>query len=51
MNDVDIQDFVSRFAAAWAARDPEAFLALWHPDGSCGRRLTTGRSRARSWDA
>src|ERR1044072_7319389 len=33
MTDVDIQDFVSRFAAAWAARDPEAFLALWHPDG------------------
>jgi ketosteroid isomerase-like protein len=33
MTDVDIQDFVSRFAAAWAARDPEAFLALWHADG------------------
>ena len=33
MTDVDTQDFVSRFAAAWAARDPEAFLALWHPDG------------------
>src|SRR5579862_1434252 len=31
MNDLDIQDFVTRFAAAWAARD--AFLALWHPDG------------------
>jgi ketosteroid isomerase-like protein len=27
------QDFVTRFAAAWAARDGEAFLALWHPDG------------------
>lgn len=25
MTDVDTQDFVSRFAAAWAARDPEAF--------------------------
>ena len=33
MNDLDIQDFVTRFAAAWAARDGEAFLALWHPDG------------------
>ena len=33
MNDMDIQDFVTRFAAAWAARDGEAFLALWHPDG------------------
>ena len=33
MTDTEIQDFVTRFAAAWAARDPEAFLALWHPDG------------------
>jgi ketosteroid isomerase-like protein len=33
MNDMDIQDFVTRFAAAWAASDGEAFLALWHPDG------------------
>lgn len=33
MTDADIQDFVTRFAAAWAARDPEAFLALWHADG------------------
>ena len=33
MTDRDIQDFVTRFAAAWAARDGEAFLALWHPDG------------------
>jgi len=29
----DHQDFITRFAAAWAARDGEAFLALWHPDG------------------
>jgi ketosteroid isomerase-like protein len=33
MTDMDMQDFVTRFAAAWAARDPQAFLALWHPDG------------------
>jgi ketosteroid isomerase-like protein len=33
MTDAEIQDFVTRFAAAWAAREPEAFLALWHPDG------------------
>lgn len=33
MSDADIQDFVTRFAAAWAARDGAAFLALWHPDG------------------
>ncbi|MEA2810390.1 MAG: hypothetical protein QOJ17_4531, partial [Rhodospirillaceae bacterium] len=30
MNDTEIQDFVTRFAAAWAARDGEASLALWH---------------------
>ena len=29
----DHRDFITRFAAAWAARDGEAFLALWHPDG------------------
>ena len=34
MNDQDIQDFVTRFAAAWAARDPESFMALWHPEGT-----------------
>ncbi len=32
MTDADVQEFVTRFAAAWAARDGEAFLALWHPD-------------------
>ena len=29
----EVQEFVTRFAAAWASRDGEAFLALWHPDG------------------
>ncbi|SDC75235.1 Ketosteroid isomerase-related protein [Variovorax sp. CF079] len=33
MTDAEIQDFITQFAAAWAARDGEAFLALWHPDG------------------
>lgn len=33
MTDLEIADFVTRFAAAWAARDGEAFLALWHPEG------------------
>ncbi len=33
MTDAEIQDFVTRFAAAWATRDAEAFLALWHPEG------------------
>ena len=34
MTDDEVQDFVTRFAAAWAARDGDAFLALWHPDGT-----------------
>ena len=33
MTEADVQEFVTKFAAAWAARDGEAFLALWHPDG------------------
>lgn len=33
MTDADVQEFITRFAAAWATRDGEAFLALWHPDG------------------
>jgi ketosteroid isomerase-like protein len=33
MTDAEIADFVTRFAAAWAARDGDAFLALWHPEG------------------
>lgn len=32
-NDQSVENFVARFAAAWAARDGAAFLALWHPDG------------------
>jgi hypothetical protein len=31
MTDTERLDFVTMFAAAWAARDGEAFLALWHP--------------------
>ena len=33
MTDTEVQDFVTRFAAAWAARDGDAFAALWHPEG------------------
>jgi len=33
MTDIEKQTFVDSFAAAWAARDGEAFLALWHPEG------------------
>ncbi len=44
MTDAEIQEFVTRFAAAWAARDGKAFLDLWHPEGSLhtplvGRRV------------
>jgi hypothetical protein len=33
MTEQEAEDFVDRFAAAWSARDGNAFLALWHPDG------------------
>ena len=33
MTEREAQDFVDRFAAAWASRNSDAFLALWHPDG------------------
>ena len=33
MTDIEKQTFVDNFAAAWAARSGDAFLALWHPDG------------------
>jgi ketosteroid isomerase-like protein len=33
MTEAETADFVTRFAAAWAARDGEAFLELWHPEG------------------
>lgn len=39
MTDAEIQDFVTRFAAAWAARDGDAFLDLWHPEGSLNTPL------------
>jgi hypothetical protein len=29
----DAEEFVTRFAAAWAARNSEMFLALWWPEG------------------
>jgi ketosteroid isomerase-like protein len=33
MTESNVQDFLTRFASAWAARDGERFLELWHPDG------------------
>ena len=33
MTNDEVQEFVTKFAAAWASRDGEAFLALWHADG------------------
>ena len=32
MTDAEVSDFVTQFAAAWAARDGQAFLDLWHPE-------------------
>lgn len=47
MTETEKQTFVDAFAAAWAARDGAAFLALWHPDGVLhypfARRLIRGR--------
>ncbi len=40
MTDADVQDFITRFAAAWAGRDGDAFCALWHADGSLLYPLT-----------
>jgi ketosteroid isomerase-like protein len=40
MTDADVQDFITRFAAAWAARDGDAFLALWHADGTLHYPMT-----------
>jgi len=34
MTEADVADFVTRFAHAWAHRDGQRFLALWHPDGT-----------------
>ncbi|MGD0052785.1 MAG: nuclear transport factor 2 family protein [Vulcanimicrobiaceae bacterium] len=34
LSDFAVQAFVTRFAAAWAERDAEMFLALWHADGT-----------------
>ena len=33
MSEAEVQEFVTKFAQAWASRDGAAFLALWHPDG------------------
>ena len=34
MTESDVADFVLRFADAWARRDGQRFLDLWHPDGT-----------------
>lgn len=33
MTEQEIADFVTRFVAAWAARDGKRFVELWHPEG------------------
>jgi len=40
MTETETQDFVTRFAVAWAARDGNAFLSLWHLDGVLFHPLT-----------
>jgi ketosteroid isomerase-like protein len=40
MSEAEIRNFVTKFAAAWAARDSAAFLALWHPEGVLHYPLT-----------
>jgi uncharacterized protein (TIGR02246 family) len=47
MTDAEVETFVTKFAAAWAARDGEKFLELWHPDGVL--RTPYVRSPAPSW--
>jgi ketosteroid isomerase-like protein len=43
MTDAEVQEFVTRFAAAWAARDGNAFMELWHPDGLLDTPLVNRR--------
>jgi ketosteroid isomerase-like protein len=43
MTDAEVQEFVTRFAAAWAARDGNAFMELWHPDGVLDTPLVNRR--------
>ena len=43
MTDAEVQEFVTRFAAAWAARDGNAFLELWHPEGLLDTPLVNRR--------
>ena len=33
MSETEVQEFVTKFAATWAAREGAAFTALWHADG------------------
>ena len=43
MTDAEVQEFVTRFAAAWAARDGNAFMELWHPEGLLDTPLVNRR--------
>ena len=43
MTDAEVQEFVTRFAAAWAARDGNAFIELWHPEGLLDTPLVNRR--------
>ena len=43
MTDAEVQEFVTRFAAAWAARDGNAFMEFWHPEGLLDTPLVNRR--------
>jgi ketosteroid isomerase-like protein len=47
MTTEEVQDFGTRFAAAWAARDGNAFLDLWHGDGTLTTPLVDRPIKAR----
>ena len=33
MTEIEVNEFITKFAAAWAARSGDPFLALWHAEG------------------
>ncbi len=42
MIEIDVIQFVKKFAAAWVTRNGDAFLALWHADGLLHTPLLEG---------
>jgi hypothetical protein len=50
MTEAEVQDFVARFAGAWAARDGTAFRALWHDVGVMVAPWYGRDVRGEEWD-